>query len=573
VQYWAGLLPAVIVSAASAADLPVKAPAYAAPAASPWSGFYLGGGLGFRASETSETFAAESIGGGPLLPASAVTPNAATSEPLNGIALRGNLFAGYNFQVTPRWVLGIEGDVGFADQTTNFAGRPFPNQGFATFSPADGIAERTKWDASARARLGFLVTPATLVYATGGAAWQHFDLSTSCKSALCASSFLLGLPFGNNTLTPALTDSAVTRLGWTVGGGVETSLGGHWFARADYRFADFGPTTFTITRISTFVPFNPIVDTANVPLRTHTVSLGLAYKFGDEVAPSGASTGWLDGVLPVKAPAMKAPAASLWNGFYVGAGLGLRANDSGVTTTAAADAVVVGFSPTNTTNEPLDGTAFRGAPYIGWNWQIAPRWVAGVEGDVGVANQTTSLQGFGFSPGVPAFELAKVDSFALRTTWDASARARVGYLVTPATLLYATGGAAWQHFDVNSACVSAGCGGSTPIVVTDSLTKTGWTAGSAQRRCCPATGLPAPSIAMRVLRRRPSPLPGSSQARRCLRISTSPCAHIPRRSASAINSAVCRLLPIKVECRGRHSVSTISTPATALIAPAICGDT
>jgi outer membrane immunogenic protein len=174
---------------------------------------------------------------------------------------------------------------------------------------------------------------------------------------------------------------------------------------------------------------------------------------------------------------MKAPAASLWNGFYVGAGLSLRANDSGVTTTAAADAVVVGFSPTNTTNEPLDGTAFRGAPYIGWNWQIAPRWVAGVEGDVGVANQTTSLQGFGFSPGVPAFELAKVDSFALRTTWDASARARVGYLVTPATLLYATGGAAWQHFDVNSACVSAGCGGSTPIVVTDSLTKTGWTAG------------------------------------------------------------------------------------------------
>jgi opacity protein-like surface antigen len=103
------VLPAGV---ANAADLPIKAPAYTAPAASSWSGFYLGGGLGFRASQTGETFAAESFGGGPLFPAAVATPNAATSEPLNGIALRGNVFAGYNFQVAPRWVLGIEGDVG-----------------------------------------------------------------------------------------------------------------------------------------------------------------------------------------------------------------------------------------------------------------------------------------------------------------------------------------------------------------------------------------------------------------------------------------------------------------------------
>jgi outer membrane immunogenic protein len=472
-----GLSLVLPAGAANAADLPIKAPAYTAPAASSWSGFYLGGGLGFRASQTGETFAAESFGGGPLFPAAVATPNAATSEPLDGIALRGNVFAGYNFQVARRWVLGIEGDVGFADQTTNFAGRPLPDQSLATFSPADGIAERTKWDASARTRFGFLVTPTTLVYATGGAAWQHFDLSTSCKSALCASSFLLFTPFANNTLTPALTDGSATRLGWTIGGGVETSLGGHWFARADYRFADFGPTTFTITHFSTFAPFNPLVNTADVPLRTHTVSFGLAYKFGDEVAPSTASATWFDGVLAMKAPALKAPAAVSWSGFYVGAGLGARAIGSEATTTAAADANIVGFSPTNAANEPLGGIAFRGAPYLGWNWQVAPRWVAGIEGDVGLANQTTSLEGFGFSPGVPAFELAKIDSFALRTTWDASARARIGFLVTPATLLYTTAGAAWQHFDVNSTCVSSGCGGSTPIVVTNSVTKTGWTAG------------------------------------------------------------------------------------------------
>jgi outer membrane immunogenic protein len=469
------VLPVVV---ASAADLPIKAPAYTAPAASSWSGFYLGGELGFRASQTSETFAAESFGGGPLLPAAVANPNAAASEPLNGIALRGNVFAGYNFQVAPRWVLGIEGDVGFADQTTNFVGRPLPNQGLATFSPADGIAERTKWDASARTRFGFLVTPTTLVYATGGAAWQHFDLSTSCKSALCASSFLLFTPFANNTLTPALTDGSATKLGWTIGAGVETSLGGHWFARADYRFADFGPTTFTITHFSTFASFNPLVNTADVPLRTHTVSFGLAYKFGDEVAPSSASATWFDGVLPMKAPTLKAPATPSWNGLYAGLGLGLRASGSQATTTGPTNNPLVFPGAGITANsEPIGGTGFRGAPYLGWNWQIAPRWVAGIEGEFGIADHTTSLQGFGFSPGVPAFESAKVDNLAVRTTWDSSARARIGFLVTPATLLYTTAGAAWQHFDVNSTCVSSVCGASTPIVVTNSVTKTGWTTG------------------------------------------------------------------------------------------------
>jgi outer membrane immunogenic protein len=469
-----------ITAVAGAADLPLKTPPSSTlPAPFSWTGVYVGGGVGFRSSQTSETFVAESVGVGPFVPP---PTTAATSEPLNGIALRGNLFAGYNFQIAPRWVLGLEGDVGFADQTTRFAGLAFPDQNLTDFSAADGLAARTKWDASARARLGFLVTPATLIYATGGAAWQHYDVTTTCIAACAAIAQDLALfpalLSGPAAVTPVLTSNSATKLGWTVGGGVETSLGGHWFARADYRFADLGTSTFRLSRNTTFIPFNPIVNTFDVPLRTHTVSFGLAYKFGDEVAPSGASASWFDSVLPTKAPALKAPTVASWNGLYVGAGLGVRVNDSRATTTAVTNAMVFGFSPLTTANsEPIDGTAFRGAPYIGWNWQIAPRWVAGIEGDVGFADRTTSLQGFGSSPGIPSFDfLNRLDSFALRTTWDASARARVGYLVTSATLLYATGGAAWQHFDVNSACVSISCG-VTPAIVVNSVTKTGWTAG------------------------------------------------------------------------------------------------
>jgi len=473
--YLSALSSAFLVTAAIAADLPLKAPPVATPVASSWTGFYLGGGLGFRTSEARETFDAGSIGGGPLQPVSATEPLAATSEPLNGIALRGSSYAGYNWQAAPRWVLGIEGDVGFANQTTTFAGLAFPDQAFATFERRDGISAKTTWDASIRGRVGFLVTPTTLVYATGGAAWQHFEISTACASTFCQSAFDLLLPGGPFSIFPAFTNNSATKLGWTIGAGVETAIGGHWFARADYRFADYGDTTFTLTRFSTAPFLNPIVNAFDVTLRTHTATFGVAYKFGDEVTASSASV--FDSVLPVKAFAFKAPVAASWNGFYAGLGLGLRASGTEATTTGPTNDPVL-FDAGNAASEPLSGTAFRGAPYLGWNWQVAPRWLVGIEGDVGFADQTTSLPGFGFSPGVPAFELAKDESFAVRTTWDTSARGRVGFLVTPTTLAYATAGAAWQHFEVTSTCASScALGQITPTVVTNSVTKAGWAAG------------------------------------------------------------------------------------------------
>jgi hypothetical protein len=45
---------AFVTATASAADPPPKAPSYAGPAASPWTGFYLCGGIGFRTSQMGE---------------------------------------------------------------------------------------------------------------------------------------------------------------------------------------------------------------------------------------------------------------------------------------------------------------------------------------------------------------------------------------------------------------------------------------------------------------------------------------------------------------------------------------
>ena len=70
-----------------------------------------------------------------------------------------------------------------------------------------------------------------------------------------------------------MVTNAATKAGWTIGGGLETALGANWFARGDYRYADFGTSSFTINRLGFSTNFD-------LALRTHTATFGLSYKFG-----------------------------------------------------------------------------------------------------------------------------------------------------------------------------------------------------------------------------------------------------------------------------------------------------
>src|SRR6266403_1277411 len=148
------------------------------------------------------------------------------------------------------------------------------------------------------------------------------------------------------------------------------------------------------------------------------------------------------------APFTKAPppvAASSWTGFYAGLGLGFRTTADELTTTSS----LFNGSPLDLSGaavtQPFSGTGFRANPYAGYNWQVAPRWV------VGFGDQAVKLAGFSSSPAF-GFSGDAADSMSVKTTWDASLRGRIGYLVTPSTRLYATGVAAWQHDEVPSTC-------------------------------------------------------------------------------------------------------------------------
>ena len=105
---------------ALAADLPTKAPAYiAAPAPMlGWTGFYAGIGLGARWMDSAWTTTAAFDPGGGALPFS-TDPNATFS----GATFRISGYAGYNWQVASVWVVGIEGDFGWADNHDTLGSR------------------------------------------------------------------------------------------------------------------------------------------------------------------------------------------------------------------------------------------------------------------------------------------------------------------------------------------------------------------------------------------------------------------------------------------------------------------
>jgi outer membrane immunogenic protein len=242
--------------------MPLKAPA---TIASSWTGFYGGLGLGGRWAEndwrTSDVLAPFGF-----------TQTAGDHGAMDSVAARISTFAGYNWQFAPAWIVGVEGDIGWANN--NKTTTPLPGTIGNSLVPVAAVTNppggtvKESWDASVRARLGTLILPDTLLFGTAGIAWQRAQLSAFCTAFAPGSNFC--------TINEGNPSFSATMSGWTLGGGVERRIAGHWIARAEYRYADYG--TFNQAFFSGGSGFSDRF-TAHVAVRTHTANVGLAYQF------------------------------------------------------------------------------------------------------------------------------------------------------------------------------------------------------------------------------------------------------------------------------------------------------
>jgi outer membrane immunogenic protein len=136
------------------------------------------------------------------------------------------------------------------------------------------------------------------------------------------------------------------------------------------------------------------------------------------------------------------PAPASWTGFYVGGDLGGAWSNSNDTWDPLPSPIAFGeFGATGGNS----GTAVIGGVHAGYNYQFAPAWVAGVEGD-----WSWTKAGGSFSQSVmvdpPPGSCCQL-TMGSKLDWVSSLRGRFGYLVTPKLLGYATGGVAWERSD------------------------------------------------------------------------------------------------------------------------------
>jgi outer membrane immunogenic protein len=174
----------------------------------------------------------------------------------------------------------------------------------------------------------------------------------------------------------------------------------------------------------------------------------------------------------------KVPAAALevnWTGFYVGGDLGgLWSSNTGAWAPLPSPAVfgVFGQSGSN------GGSSFIGGLHAGYNWQFAPTWVAGIEGDwswIKASGSFSQIWAFDPPPGTLTGSFTNMSS---SLDWVASLRARLGYLFFHNLLAYGTGGVAWTKIDYAANNSSGFVGlGSYITNAAVSSTQTGYTVG------------------------------------------------------------------------------------------------
>ena len=234
----------VLGASAFAADLPSRRapPVYVPPVpVFTWTGIYVGGQIGYE-------FGRDAFQYGGILP----YVYGAGYRP-DGVV--GGAHVGYNFSSQGLFgnllgaggVIGIEGDVNGSGYSRSVG-----------VIPGVTLSTRTPIDGSIRGRIGFAYDRA-LFYATGGAAFA--DLRNGYTN------------FG----FPANVSIGHTRIGYTVGGGVEYAVTNNWSVRAEYRYTDYG--TYTDFPYGAVAVRHKETD--------NRVQIGFSYKFDTFAPPLG----------------------------------------------------------------------------------------------------------------------------------------------------------------------------------------------------------------------------------------------------------------------------------------------
>jgi outer membrane immunogenic protein len=258
------LLIALPLGAASAADMPVKAPAPPPPPAFDWNGFYVGAYAGAAWMDQATT----SDPCNPAFSACVVGVNGNAGGPFAtsliydmGPSFIGGGRIGYNWQPTPFTLLGLENDLGYLHLKGSIV--MDPTAVAAGLQAETGTTKLGNWYDAFTARVG-AVDGHAMFYVKGGGAVVRDTTGVT---------FSPGTAVLNTTTTKTLD-------GWVAGGGIEYGIDMHWSLRAEYLVLGVAQNVTTCGTGSTggvVIPgsFCSVSHSPDV----QTITVGLNYRF------------------------------------------------------------------------------------------------------------------------------------------------------------------------------------------------------------------------------------------------------------------------------------------------------
>ena len=265
-----------VSTGALAADLPSRAPppVYVPPAPIfTWTGFYIGGQIGYGWGQNKGNFG-DNFGD-------------FDTFSYNTSGVIGGAHVGYNLQLN-QFVIGLEGDVDGTSMSKTFnSGLPFGTS-FVGGGVLCRAARRQHQPQRQPQYRRFGPRPHRLRLGSRPALrhrrrrFRRFQRQRfrQLPRRRCLPRHRTAPP--RSVPSAASTSASTTRVGWTVGGGLEYAVTNNWSIRAEYRYTDFGHSTIYATSFDSVV-----LGSAGAFINRHftenRVQVGFSYKFDTAV--------------------------------------------------------------------------------------------------------------------------------------------------------------------------------------------------------------------------------------------------------------------------------------------------